>query len=184
MLSRLASTFRLRGRRGSRLDCSTSGGSRRDWIGKPVNLPHFLRGWDVQPKIGLEFVYLDFQINNGHPPLKSGNLEVRGRWHDQELPIPTIGVEGRRWLCDNLLLEGTLQGNWINKWNSLRSQGGTVYLSQSSFETHWRLYYIDQHLMGLKTLSGLCLLLSTSRPRLRARSATSQGCRPLVPSSA
>jgi hypothetical protein len=36
----------------------------------------------------------------------------------------------------------------------LRSQGGNVYLSQSSFETHWRLYYIDQRLMGLKPFLG------------------------------
>jgi hypothetical protein len=125
------------------------------WLERQTaNLPHFLQGWDVRPKIGLEFVYLDFQIDNGHPALISGHLDVRGRWHDQELPIPTIGVEGRRWLRNNLLLEGTLQGNWINKWNSLRNQGGTVYLSQSSFETHWRLYYVDQHLMGLKPFLG------------------------------
>lgn len=36
------------------------------------NLPKFFRGWDLRPKIGLEFVYLDFQINNAHPNRVSG----------------------------------------------------------------------------------------------------------------
>lgn len=125
------------------------------WIEpQTVNLPEFLQGWDVRPRIGLEFVYLDFKINGGHPKLISGDLDVRGRWHDQELPIPTLGVQLRRWVSDNFVLEGILQGNWINKWDSLRNQGGTVYLSQSSFETRWRLYYMDRRLAGVRPFLG------------------------------
>jgi hypothetical protein len=127
------------------------------WLNRKLenlNIPEFLKEWDVRPRIGLEFVYLDFKINGGHPKLISGNLDVRGRWHDQELPIPTIGVQLRRWVSDKLLLEVILQGNWINKWNSGRSQGGTVYLSQSSFETHWRLYYMDRRLQGFYPFLG------------------------------
>src|SRR5713101_8779531 len=73
-----------------------------------------------------------------------------------------------RWFCNQLLLEVTLQVNWINKWNSLRSQGGTVYLSQSSFETHWRIYYIDQHLMGSNPFSAWPTT-STSRHSMTRR---------------
>jgi len=119
-----------------------------------LNLPEFLKRWDVRPRVGFEFVYLDFKINGGHPKLISGDLDVRGRWHDQELPIPTLGVQLRRLVSDNFVLEGILQGNWINKWDSLRNQGGTVYLSQSSFETHWRVYYIDARLEGLRPFLG------------------------------
>lgn len=123
------------------------------------DLPEFLRGWDLRPKIGLEFVYLDFQINHGHPNRTPGPgaplLDARGRWHDQELPVPTIGIEARRHWAGPLDLEITAQGAWINKWNSLRNQGGTVYLSQSTFETHWRVIYDDpQRLWGIRPFLG------------------------------
>lgn len=120
------------------------------WLDKyTANLPWVLQKWDVRPLVGLEFVYLDFQINNGHPALISGDLEARGRWHDQELPVPTIGVQLARRLNEHFAIQISAQGNWINKWNSLRNQGGTVYLSQSSFETDWRIFYFDRRLSGL-----------------------------------
>jgi hypothetical protein len=127
------------------------------WLNRTLentNVPQFLKEWDVRPRIGLEFVYLDFKINNGSPKLISGNLDVRGRWHDQELPVPTIGVQLRRWVSDSLLLEVILQGNWINKWNSGRNDNGTVYLSQSSFQNNWRLYYMDRRLRGVHPFLG------------------------------
>ena len=123
-----------------------------------ATLPEWLQKWELRPKIGLEFVYLDFQINNGHPNrVGAGSttrsirdvavLDARGRWHDQELPVPTIGIDARRELQNHFVFEITAQGAWINKWNSLRTQGGTVYLSQSTFETHWRLVYSDPSFM-------------------------------------
>jgi hypothetical protein len=133
------------------------------WLYGRATLPEFLRGWDLRPKIGLEFVYLDFQINNGHPHAVSahapasggGVLDVRGRWHDQELPVPTIGIEARRELAEHFDLEITAQGAWINKWNSLRSEGGTVYLSQSTFDTHWRVIYNNpEQLWGIRPFLG------------------------------
>lgn len=48
-------------------------------------------------------------------------------------------MEAWRWLAPNLALELTAQGYWANKWDSGRSEGGTVYDSQSGFETHWRV---------------------------------------------
>ena len=130
-----------------------------------ANLPGWLQEWELRPKIGLEFVYLDFQINNGKPNRASavssakasspGLLDARGRWHDQELPVPTIGIDIRRELSEHFDLEITAQGAWINKWNSLRSEGGTVYLSQSTFETHWRVIYDDAPwLWGIRPFVG------------------------------
>ena len=118
-------------------------------------MPEFLQHWDLRPKIGLEFVYLDFQLNNAHPRVQSGGLDARGRWHDQELPVPTIGIEARRALCENLMLEITGQGNWVNHWDSLRSENGTVYLSQSSFETHWTVSYYNAALRGVHPYLGI-----------------------------
>jgi len=117
-------------------------------------LPSVLRNWDLRPLIGLEFVYLDFKINGGHPSLLSGTLDARGRWHDQELPVPTIGLDARHWLGNDFVLQITAQGNWINKWNSLRTQDGTVYLSQSSFENHWRVYWLMPALRRLRPFLG------------------------------
>jgi hypothetical protein len=130
-----------------------------------ANLPEWLQKWELRPKIGVEFVYLDFQINNGHPNRRSAGLtsnvsssvllDARGRWHDQELPVPTIGLDARRELAEHFDLEITAQGAWINKWNSLRSQGGTVYLSQSTFETQWRVIYSDPaRLWGVRPFLG------------------------------
>ena len=130
-----------------------------------ANLPEWLQKWELRPKIGFEFVYLDFQINHGHPnrisavrtPSSSSAtlLDARGRWQDQELPVPTIGLDARRELVEHFDLQITAQGAWINKWNSLRSEGGTVYLSQSTFETHWRIAYNNPaRLWGIQPFLG------------------------------
>ena len=69
--------------------------------------------------------------------------------------MPTIGLDARRELAEHFDIEITAQGAWINKWNSLRSQGGTVYLSQSTFETHWRVIYDDPGgLWGIRPFIG------------------------------
>jgi hypothetical protein len=44
-------------------------------------------------------------------------------------------------LSRSLLFEGEVEGNWINRWNSLRNEGGTVWASQNGFEAHVRLFY-------------------------------------------
>lgn len=43
-------------------------------------LPTILRGWDTRAGIGLEFVYLDFRIRDGHPRITSGRFLTRGKW--------------------------------------------------------------------------------------------------------
>jgi hypothetical protein len=112
-------------------------------------LPTSLRGWDLRGGIGLEFVYLDFRIRDGHPKTINGagviggpapNL-ARGRFHERELPLPTLALEARRRIAGPIYFELTAQGNWANKWDSFRSEGGAVDLSQATFETHWRLVY-------------------------------------------
>jgi hypothetical protein len=84
---------------------------------------------------------LYLSVLGGEPPLHSGLGIVA-------LPLPTLGLELRRRLTAHLVLEGTLKGNWINHWNSLRDEGGTVYTSQWGFETHWRLLYTHPARLG------------------------------------
>jgi hypothetical protein len=117
-------------------------------------LPEWLQRWDLRPRIGLEFTYLDFMLNNAHPRLISGDLEAHGRWQNQESPVPAIGLEARRDIGHDLSVEVTAQGTWINKWDSFRSQSGTIYLSQSEFENHWRLIYEGYVLAGFRPFLG------------------------------
>ena len=118
--------------------------------------PAFFQGWDLRAKIGLEFTYNDFRINDGSPNFSQVSpFEARIRFHDKGLPIPAIGLEARRWLGANLALEVTAQGYWASKWNSGRSEGGTVYDSQSGFETHWRIIYSNREWRGFAPFAGL-----------------------------
>ena len=120
------------------------------------NLPVFLQKWDLRAKIGIEFTYNDFRINDGTPNFnKFSQFEARIRFHEKGLPIPVIGLEARRWLMPHLALEATAQGYWANKWNSGRSEGGTVYDSQSGFESHWRLIYSNPQWHGISPFAGV-----------------------------
>jgi hypothetical protein len=121
-----------------------------------AGLPQFLQGWDSRAKVGVEFTYNDFRINDGSPMFSQRSpFEARIRFHEKGLPIPVIGLEERHWLGDNFAVEITAQGYWINKWNSGRSEGGgTVYDSQSGFETHWRVLYANPRWRGFSPFAG------------------------------
>lgn len=120
-----------------------------------ANLPEFLQGWDSRAKIGLEFTYNDFRINDGSPLFSQfSQYEARIRFHDKGLPIPVIGLEERHQLGYNFAVEITGQGYWANKWDSGRSEGGTVYDSQSGFETHWRVLYASPNWRGFAPFAG------------------------------
>jgi hypothetical protein len=122
--------------------------------GRDGHLPVFLQSWDVRAKFGLEFVYLDFRINDGKPNFQ-GFFLTRGRFHERELPMPTLALEARRVIAGPFKIAITAQGNWANKWNSFRSDGGTVDLSQAAFDTHWRIFYDDpDHLRGVRPFIG------------------------------
>ena len=66
-----------------------------------------------------------------------------------------IGLEARRWLAPNFAFEVTAQGYWANKWDSGRTEGGTVYDSQSGFETHWRVVYSNHDWRGFAPFAGV-----------------------------
>jgi len=122
---------------------------------RETELPEFLRGWDLRAKIGIEFTYNDFRIDDGRKlTLLHSQFEARIRFHEKGLPYPVIGVEARRWLLPQLAFEATAQGYWFNKWDSGRSQGGTVYDSQSGFEAHLRLIYAISRLRGFSPFLG------------------------------
>jgi len=90
--------------------------------------PAPLQNWDLRLRLGVEYTYLNFSINGGHTATKlsPGGEETVEDFYHQSMPLPTIGLEAYRQLPGGLLFEGAAEGNWINRWNSLRSEGGTV----------------------------------------------------------
>lgn len=75
-------------------------------------------------------------VLGGEPPLHSGLGIIA-------LSLPTLGLEFRQRLTAHVMPEGMLKDNWINHWNSLGDEGGTVYTSRWGFETHWCLFYAN-----------------------------------------
>ncbi len=49
--------------------------------------------------------------------------ETKEDFHHQSMPLPTIGVEAWHRFGDALHLETSAEGNWINRWTSLRDEG-------------------------------------------------------------
>jgi len=83
-------------------------------------------------------------------PMLSGNLENKGEesedFYAQELPVPIFGVRWDLPLGPHLPLRSAVSGGALPKVNSLRQEGGTVYLQQSHADVDIGLVYlIGQH---------------------------------------
>lgn len=108
-----------------------------------ANWPTLLKGWDLRGRIGIEFTYLDFEINGGKArvtPTSHGE-ETKEDFYHQSMPLPTIGLELYRQFFDNFIFAAEVEGNWINRWNSLRDEGGTIWASQNGIEAHADVFY-------------------------------------------
>jgi len=112
--------------------------------------PTILQGWDMRARIGIEFTYLEFSINGGttRTMRRPGGEETAEDFYHQSMPLPTIGLEAYRQLSENFLFQTEVQGNWINRVNSLRNEGGTVWASQNGIEFHARAYYSNPKYLG------------------------------------
>jgi hypothetical protein len=120
--------------------------SLRSWYAPyEAGLPAWLRRWDLRLRVGIEFTYVNFVINGGHAQVtpSSHGSETKEDFYHQEMVLPTLGLEAYRPLGDHFWLAGEVEGNWINRWNSLRNEGGTVWASQSGVEAHLRLVYFN-----------------------------------------
>jgi hypothetical protein len=114
-----------------------------------------MRGWDLRAQIGLEYTYINWEFNGDHalvlqgsPPKAVVGGDTKEDFYHQELPMPTLALEGWRRIGEHLIVQTSFKGNWINRWNSLRSEGGTVWLSQSGMEAHVRLLYSNPVWLG------------------------------------
>ena len=101
--------------------------------------PSFLQGWDLRGRMGIEYNYIYFAFNHSRP-----NEE----FYAQSMPLPTFGLVAYRRLNENFTLETSIEAYWINRWNSLRNEGGIVWASQNGGEAHLRLFYANPAYLG------------------------------------
>jgi len=128
----------------------------RPWYeGYENGWPPWLQGWDLRGRLGLEYTYLNFVMSGAGTSTSPGH-ETKEDFYHQSMPLPTIGLEAYRRLNENLIFQGSIEGNWINRWNSLRSEGGTVWASQNGFEGHARLIFENpRYLSRLRLMAGM-----------------------------
>jgi hypothetical protein len=106
-----------------------------------------LNGLDLRLEAGLEYTYLTFAFP--HPKVIGKVNEPQEDFHNQEIPIPSFGLEARRPLGRGFYVESYLKGNWVNRWPSpFHPEPGTIALSQSSFEVHCRVGYSNPRWLG------------------------------------
>ncbi len=111
--------------------------------------PSFLQGWDVRGRMGLEYNYIYFTFDHGHAPVVPGSgTETAEDFYHQSMPLPTFGLVAYRHLAENFTIEASIEGYWMNRWNSLRNEGGTIWASQNGGEAHLRLYYSNPAYLG------------------------------------
>lgn len=112
--------------------------------------PIWLQHWDVRGRLGIEYTYLSFDINSGHAKVTSTSKgeESTEDFYHQSMPLPTVGVNALHRVGDDLLFDFSVQGNWINRWNSLRNEGGTIWASQNGVEAHARIFYSNRQYLG------------------------------------
>lgn len=112
------------------------------------NWPEPLRGWDTIGAIGLEYTYIDFNIPGAIVAANSLGHESKEDFYHQEVPMPTLMLDVTRKLGENFIFEASAKVNWINRWNSLRNEGGTVWASQDGEEFHLKLFYSNPQWFG------------------------------------
>ena len=92
--------------------------------------------------VGITYVNLN--------PTLTGRGQGKGEqgedFYMQELPVPILGLRWEHPLAPHLLLRAAVAGGGLPRVNSLRQEGGTVYLQQSHADAGLGLVYlIGQH---------------------------------------
>jgi len=62
--------------------------------------------------------------------------------------MPIRGLEALRRINVNFIFNASAQSGWINRWNSLRNEGGIVCASQNQVEGHLRMLYSKRARLG------------------------------------
>jgi hypothetical protein len=94
----------------------------------------------VSGRIGMTFVWLNFVLHGTVAP-GSPRHETSEDFETQELPVPLLGFRLDYPLSDRVALSGSLDGGYLPWVNSLRTEGGTVDLTQSHADLAFGVSY-------------------------------------------
>ncbi|HKW94615.1 MAG TPA: hypothetical protein VJX92_22210 [Methylomirabilota bacterium] len=104
-------------------------------------------GEQLVGSVGLTYVNLNPTLTGSTPPESAASGEAHGKsnsedFYRQELPVPILGLRwdhplGRQWL-----FRAAVSGGGLPRVDSLRQEGGTVYLQQSHADAGIGLAYI------------------------------------------
>ena len=101
------------------------------------DLLDFGDGGRLQGLLGVNYTYLDFTIDG--PQVSSGDLSEH--FYSQALPLPSLGLRVTYPVRDAGEFYAEFFGFSVNHWNTLRKEGGTVYLSQDNAEANVGVRY-------------------------------------------
>jgi hypothetical protein len=90
----------------------------------------FLDRGTFSGRIGFTYMFLNFVLHGTVAPTSPGH-ELKEDFETQELPVPLLGFRLDYPYSDRINLYGSLDGGYLPWVNSLRSEGGTVDLTQS-----------------------------------------------------
>jgi hypothetical protein len=97
---------------------------------------------------GLTYAYLHFKLHGKLAPNTFGH-ETQEDFYAQELPVPVLALRGEYPLTPRLHLFGTVDGGFLPKVDSLRTEGGTVKLAQGHADVFAGIRYaITPHLLA------------------------------------
>jgi hypothetical protein len=82
-------------------------------------------------RVGFTYVFLNFTLDGTITPDSPGH-ETKEDFQTQELPVPLLGLRLDYPWTERINLFGSLDGGYLPWVNSLRSEGGTVDLTQSN----------------------------------------------------
>jgi hypothetical protein len=97
------------------------------------DLFHFGDGGRFSLLAGAKFTYLNFHLRGSEDP-SSGGHDEKEDFYKQALPLPSLGLRVEYPVTSSSSLYAEAFGFRAIRWNSLRSEGGTVYLSEDDFE--------------------------------------------------
>lgn len=103
-------------------------------------LSQFANGGSLSGRAGFTFEGLTFKLDGMLTPDSIGH-EMKEDFVTQELPIPMLGVQLDEPLNGRLAFVASLDGAWLPRVNSLRTEGGEVRLEQTNMDATLGLDY-------------------------------------------
>ena len=108
----------------------------------------FPNGGSLSGRAGFTFDGLTFKLDGTLTPDSIGH-EMKEDFVTQELPVPMIGAQFDEPVNGRLAFVASLDGAWLPRVNSLRTEGGEVTLAQTDMDATLGLHYALTPRLGL-----------------------------------